>query len=136
MFINFYLIFKFFKIIQNLKILKYLKQIESDNVKTDIRIYKSPEIFRSALEVETFVDSIDISETGKEITLNVETNIKNNNEFFTDSNGLHMQPRKINYRQTWDLNVSEPVSGNYYPINPIISFNDSNGKLRLPFKNK
>lgn len=44
-----------------------------------------------------------------------------------------MQPRKLNYRATWELNVSEPVSGNYYPVNPIISFNDSNRKLRFLF---
>ena len=86
--------------------------------------------------METFVDSIDISETGKEVTINVETAIKNKKEFYTDSNGLHMQPRKVNYRETWELNVSEPVSGNYYPVNPIISFNDSNQKLRFLYKNK
>ena len=74
--------------------------------------------------------SLDISDSGKEVTINVETSLQNNQEFYTDSNGLHMQRRKLNYRPTWDLNVTERVSGNYYPINPIISFNDSQQKIR------
>jgi hypothetical protein len=73
---------------------------------------------------------LDNSHTGKEVTINVETNIKNNEEFYTDSNGLHMQHRKINERPTWDLNITQPVAGNYYPINPIISLNDSEQKFR------
>ena len=40
---------------------------------------------------------------GKEITLNIQTGINNQFEFFTDSNGLELQRRKVNYRATWDL---------------------------------
>lgn len=50
-------------------------------------------------------------------------------EFYTDSNGLEMQLRKLNYRPTWKLNVSEPVAGNYYPINAMISINDTKTRL-------
>lgn len=39
--------------------------------------------------VQTFVDSIPVDdEVGKEITLNIQTQYKNNNTFFTDSMGL------------------------------------------------
>ena len=89
------------------------------------------EIYESALEIETFVDSIPIDDgVGKEITMNIKTSINNQYEFYTDANGLEMQKRKINYRPTWKLNVSEPVSGNYYPINAMISINNSETKLR------
>jgi len=83
------------------------------------------------VEIDTFIQSIDTLETGKDVTINVETNIENFQEFYTDSNGLHMQERKIDYRPTWDLDVSDPISGNYYPVNPIISLNNSNQKIRF-----
>lgn len=38
-----------------------------------------------------------------------------------------MQERKLNYRPTWDLNVTEPVSGNYYPLTAAIAI-----KVQLP----
>lgn len=94
-------------------------------------MFKSEHIYESALELETFVDSIPIDDgVGKEITLNVRTSINNQHEFYTDSNGLEMQKRRINYRPTWQLNVTEPVSGNYYPINAIISINNSESRFR------
>ena len=83
------------------------------------------------MEIDTFIQSIDTLETGKDVTINVETNIENFQEFYTDSNGLHMLERKIDYRPTWDLDVSDPISGNYYPVNPIISLNNSNQKIRF-----
>ena len=36
--------------------------------------------------------------------------------FYTDSNGREMIKRVRNERPTWDLDVTEPVSGNYYPL--------------------
>jgi hypothetical protein len=94
-------------------------------------MFKSEGIYESALEIESFVDSIPIDDgVGKEVTINIKTSINNQHEFYTDANGLEMQKRKINYRPTWKLNVSEPVSGNYYPINAMISINNSETKLR------
>jgi hypothetical protein len=45
--------------------------------------------------------------------------------FWTDSNGLEMQNRTLNYRPTWDLQANyndslENVTANYYPINSAI----------------
>ncbi len=37
--------------------------------------------------------------------------------FYTDSNGRQTMRRTRNHRPTWTLNVTEPVSGNYYPVN-------------------
>lgn len=94
-------------------------------------MFKSEKLYESALELETFVDSIPIDDgVGKEVTLNVRTSIYSQHEFSTDANGLEMQKRKINYRPTWKLNVTEPVSGNYYPINAIISINNSDTRFR------
>ncbi len=37
-------------------------------------------------------------------------------EFYTDSNGREMLKRKVNFRPTWNLDVKQPVAGNYYPL--------------------
>jgi hypothetical protein len=57
-------------------------------------------------------------------------NFFNNGTFYTDSNGLEMQKRLLNYRPTWDLVATnyadslENVTANYYPIQSAISMND------------
>ena len=53
----------------------------------------------------------------------------NNQTFYTDSNGLEMQKRILNYRPTWDINANynesfENITANYYPINSAISMED------------
>jgi hypothetical protein len=53
----------------------------------------------------------------------------NNQTFWTDSNGLEMQKRILNYRPTWDIQANyndslENVTANYYPINSAISMKD------------
>lgn len=72
----------------------------------------------SGLEVFTFVNSIDISDQqGKEIILLFQDeSIQSQNTFYTDSMGMELQKRVLNYRPTWDLVVSQPAAGNYYPI--------------------
>lgn len=54
----------------------------------------------------------------------------NNGTFYTDSNGLEMQKRILNYRPTWDLVATnyadslENVTANYFPIQSAISMKD------------
>jgi len=56
--------------------------------------------------------------------------IWNNKTFYTDSNGLEMQKRILNHRDTWDIVAehysysNDNVSLNYYPINSAISIID------------
>ena len=45
-----------------------------------------------------------------------ESNVTSKDTFYTDSNGREMIKRVRNERPTWDLDVTEPVSGNYYPL--------------------
>ena len=37
-----------------------------------------------------------------------------------DNQHTHMHTRRRNFRQNWNLNVTAPVSGNYYPVNSRI----------------
>jgi len=104
--------------------------IESSNVNTDIRIYNDLTL---GLEVNTFVNSIPVADKqGKEIILLVNTpSINNNKTFYTDSMGMEMQKRILNYRPTWNASIDEPVSGNYYPIQSTIYIEDSTTHERL-----
>ena len=54
------------------------------------------------------------------------TNFDNNNTFWTDSNGLEMQQRILNYRPTWDFTYVDNmnISANYYPIVTAIAMQD------------
>ena len=46
--------------------------------------------------------------------------------FYTDSNGLEMQKRVVNYRPDFTLVTQEFASSNYYPINSAIALRNSN----------
>jgi lysosomal alpha-mannosidase len=68
--------------------------------------------------------------TGYEVIVDFKAlNFDNNQTFYTDSNGLEMQKRILNYRPTWDIQANyndsnENVTANYYPINSAISMKD------------
>ena len=68
---------------------------------------------------------------GKEIITRFDTDIKSNRLFYTDANGREMQERKRNYRPTWKLSVTEPVAGNYYPVNSRMYIKDSDKQLTI-----
>lgn len=105
--------------------------IYGDKFDSHLKFYADATVLENAVEVETFLKTVDVSDQiGREVTLNIQTEIKNGQLFQTDSNGLEMQIRKLNHRDTWSLNNTEPVSGNYYPVNSIISIEDKKTKLR------
>ena len=56
----------------------------------------------------------------------IDTKINSGNTFYTDSNGLELQKRVINHRDTWDLEVVEWASGNYYPVNGMLMLKSLN----------
>lgn len=63
--------------------------------------------------------------------MNFVTNLNNDNTFYTDSNGLEEQVRKLNYRPTWNLNVTQPIAGNYYPVTSHIGIFDKSANNRV-----
>ena len=78
------------------------------------------------VEIEYVVGPVPTNDKrGKEIVTRYSTPIKSNGEFYTDSNGREFQKRKNNFRPTWDLDVFEPVAGNFYPVNTAIYVEDS-----------
>lgn len=47
--------------------------------------------------------------------------------FYTDANGREFQRRLRDRRPTWDLNLTEPVAGNYYPATAAVFIKDEMG---------
>ncbi|KAK9108609.1 hypothetical protein Syun_024620 [Stephania yunnanensis] len=90
------------------------------------RVYKVKE----HAEVEFTVGPIPVGDgIGKEIVTQITTNMKTNKTFYTDSNGRDFIKRIRDYREDWDLQVNQPVSGNYYPVG--IYMQDSTTELSV-----
>ncbi|KAG8652721.1 alpha-mannosidase At3g26720 isoform X2 [Manihot esculenta] len=82
-------------------------------------IYQITRVYRGKehAEVEFTVGPIPLDDgIGKEVVTKITTTLNNNKTFYTDSNGRDFIERIRDYRKDWDLQVNEPVAGNYYPI--------------------
>ena len=56
------------------------------------------------LRFDVLLYGLPASGGGHEVTVNFEApQIDNRNIFYTDSNGLEMQRRQLNFRETWDV---------------------------------
>ena len=105
-----------------------VRQVFGNYVSQVVRLYKSE---RSA-EFEYTVGPIPFHDNlGKEIITRFDTDIKSNSLFYTDANGREIKERKRNYRPTWKLDVTEPVAGNYYPINSRVYIKDSESQMTI-----
>ncbi|KAK7395993.1 hypothetical protein VNO78_16658 [Psophocarpus tetragonolobus] len=86
------------------------------------RIFKAKE----HAEIEFTVGPIPVDDgIGKEIISQFKTTMKTNKTFYTDSNGRDFIKRIRDFRTDWDLQVSQPIAGNYYPVNLGIYVQDS-----------
>ncbi|GAB5356636.1 hypothetical protein AAMO2058_000306400 [Amorphochlora amoebiformis] len=66
-------------------------------------------------------------ELGKEVVMKYVSSLDSKNLFYTDSNGREMVKRILDGRgpsYPQPLNISEPVAGNYYPVNAMIAIED------------
>uniref|UniRef100_A0A8D0D4Q4 Alpha-mannosidase n=1 Tax=Sander lucioperca TaxID=283035 RepID=A0A8D0D4Q4_SANLU len=85
-----------------------------------------------ALELEWTVGPLPIDDDlGKEVITRLDTSIKTSEYFYTDSNGREMLQRKKDFRPTWNLSQSEPIAGNYYPINSRAFIKDDVDQLTV-----
>jgi lysosomal alpha-mannosidase len=87
---------------------------------------------KAHLELEFTIGEIPIADgLGKEVITKFVSNLNTNNYWYTDSQGLELQQRLLNYRATWDFNQTEPVAGNYVPANVATLIKDSSKNLQL-----
>ncbi|XP_022640500.1 alpha-mannosidase-like [Vigna radiata var. radiata] len=59
------------------------------------------------------------------------TNMATNKEFYTDSNDRDFLKRVRDHRDDWPLQVTQPVAGNYYPINLGIYTKDKKSEFSV-----
>ncbi|CAF1238466.1 unnamed protein product [Adineta steineri] len=84
------------------------------------------------IEIEWTVGPIAIDDNiGKEIILRYDTDIKSQSKYYTDANGREVLQRIRNYRPTYNYTITEPVSGNYYPVNSRIWINETNRQFTI-----
>ncbi|OMO83542.1 hypothetical protein COLO4_22449 [Corchorus olitorius] len=78
------------------------------------RLYKGKE----HAEVEFTIGPIPMDDGfGKEVITRMTANMVTDKVFYTDSNGRDFLKRVRDLREDWNLTVTQPVAGNYYPIN-------------------
>ncbi|XWS37045.1 hypothetical protein CRYUN_Cryun19dG0009600 [Craigia yunnanensis] len=92
------------------------------------RVYKGKE----HAEFEFTVGPIPINDgMGKEVVTQISTHMKTNRTFYTDSSGRDFIERIRDYRKDWNLEVNQPVAGNYYPINLGMYLKDDSKELSI-----
>ncbi|KAG6521672.1 hypothetical protein ZIOFF_018797 [Zingiber officinale] len=102
--------------------------LPSPDDRSVIRVYKEKE----HAEIEFTIGPIPTDDgTGKEVITRLMTNMVTNSTFYTDSNGRDFLKRVRDYRADWNLQVTQPVSGNYYPLNLGIYSTDGKSELSV-----
>jgi lysosomal alpha-mannosidase len=106
-----------------------INQIYNSFISQTIRLYNDA----NYLEFNWQVGPIDILDgNGKEIIIKFATDLNTNSLFYTDSNGREILERKRDYRPSWpNFNQTEPIAGNYYPINSRIFIRDKSDDRQL-----
>jgi len=83
------------------------------------RVFKDSNL----IEFDVTIGPLSKAQHGKEVVVVFwSPNINNKDEFFTDSNGLQMETRNVNYRPTWNFKPQshQNISVNYYPVTSAI----------------
>ena len=93
-----------------------------------IRVYKDEDF----VLFDWVVGPIPVTDKiGKEIILKYDSSLKTKGTFYTDANGRQLVKRQKDHRDTWKHNVTEPVSGNYYPVNSRIIIEDQQQNIQF-----
>ncbi|XP_061472674.1 lysosomal alpha-mannosidase isoform X1 [Rhineura floridana] len=110
------------------QVVEELYQNFSDWCSQVVRLYAG----QPYVELEWTVGPIPIRDgLGKEVISRFETNLQTAGRFYTDSNGREILERRRNYRATWNLSQTEPVAGNYYPVNSRVYIKDQKVQLTV-----
>ncbi|PWA40843.1 alpha-mannosidase [Artemisia annua] len=92
------------------------------------RLYKDKE----HAEFEFIIGPIPTDDgVGKEVITRITADMVTNKVLYTDSNGRDFLKRVLNYREDWPLQVTQPVAGNYYPLNLGMYTTDNKTELSV-----
>ncbi|XP_067008681.2 lysosomal alpha-mannosidase [Anabrus simplex] len=93
-----------------------------------VRLYKEDK----HLELEWLIGPIPVENgEGRDVISRFSTELDNQEIFYTDANGREMVERKLNSRDSWTLEVNDPIAGNYYPVATRILIRDPDKGLEL-----
>ncbi|XP_055923554.1 lysosomal alpha-mannosidase-like [Eupeodes corollae] len=110
------------------KLVQEVHQIFNDWISQVIRIYNNT----NRVEFEWLIGPIPIDDkVGKEVITKFTSPINSKGVFYTDSNGRDMMKRIRNHREKFTANLTERVSGNYYPITSRIALEDEKTRLAI-----
>uniref|UniRef100_A0AAR2J2A3 Lysosomal alpha-mannosidase n=1 Tax=Pygocentrus nattereri TaxID=42514 RepID=A0AAR2J2A3_PYGNA len=108
--------------------LQEVRQQFSPWVSQVVRLYEGSR----ELELEWTVGPVPVEDGfGKEVITRFDSNISSAGYFYSDSNGREVLERRKDYRPTWDLTQTEPIAGNYYPINSRAFIKDGKAQLTV-----
>ncbi|XP_072954939.1 alpha-mannosidase [Typha angustifolia] len=92
------------------------------------RLYKN----KDHAEVEYTIGPIPTDDgIGKEVVTRLTANMVTNGTFYTDTNGRDFLKRVRDHRDDWNLQVTQPVAGNYYPVNLGVYVMDGKSELSV-----
>uniref|UniRef100_A0AAY5EAP4 Lysosomal alpha-mannosidase n=1 Tax=Electrophorus electricus TaxID=8005 RepID=A0AAY5EAP4_ELEEL len=112
----------------NISTLQEVRQQFSPWVSQVVRLYNGSR----ELELEWTVGPVPVADgLGKEVITRLDSNISSAGYFYTDSNGREVMERRKDYRPTWDLKQTEPIAGNYYPINSRAFIKDGRNQMTV-----
>jgi len=98
------------------------------------------ELFEELVEFEVELSEIPIQDGfGKDVIVQWKLfdDFEMNKTFWTDSNGLEMQERRLNYnpRFPWPVKDEQNVSGNYYPVDSALIVKDLKKQRQVTIMN-
>ncbi|KAK5925893.1 hypothetical protein CgunFtcFv8_021508 [Champsocephalus gunnari] len=109
-------------------VVQEVRQVFSPWASQVVRLYAG----RRELELEWTLGPVPIGDAlGKEVITRFDTGIRTSEYFYTDSNGREMLRRRKDFRPSWTLRQSEPIAGNYYPINSRAFIKDEEDQLTV-----
>uniref|UniRef100_A0A8B9KHS8 Alpha-mannosidase n=1 Tax=Astyanax mexicanus TaxID=7994 RepID=A0A8B9KHS8_ASTMX len=109
-------------------VVQEVRQQFSPWVSQVVRLYEGSR----ELELEWTIGPVPVDDgLGKEVITRLDSSISSAEYFYTDSNGREVLQRRKDYRPTWDLKQTEPVAGNYYPMNSRAFIKDKGSQLTV-----
>jgi len=90
--------------------------------------------FKNLIEFDFELNGIGVEDgQGKDVVINWHFEDFDSGEtFWTDSNGLEMQKRILNYRPSFNYSGDQNISANYYPINSAIAMRNTDNLKVTP----
>ena len=106
-----------------------IRTFEDSWVTQVVRVYHQEDM----VEVDWLVGPIPVNDqVGKEVIVRFCSDLMATEEkFSTDSNGRQLVERRLNSRPSYEINMTEPVAQNYYPVNSKILLADSASQMGL-----